>query len=235
MPRGILKSSSQHEQDDHHKGIKWDEDNIMLTEAGKGHTMKITEPKTPYIHYDHENDVVLGGSSSIPPLELSAALEAVPPPSRTSSSGSLFGDKPHVTVHQPPESKAHGDWESDDEEEEERDPEEEEKHRRFAALRAEHYQMKEALKKGRQLAGKTAVHADNDEEEEDEEEDDDDDMDADKREEADTQNGSPAEDEEVFALDAPSSNTHSVSTTETIRLNGHKPAPHRGLDKMDFS
>ena len=34
----------------------------MMTEAQKGHTMKITEPKTPYIHYDAEKDLIMGTS-----------------------------------------------------------------------------------------------------------------------------------------------------------------------------
>lgn len=59
----------------------WDEDNIMLTEAGKDSTMKITEPKTPYVYYDHESDEVAGardmalGGTANPEL-LMSKLEA---------------------------------------------------------------------------------------------------------------------------------------------------------------
>ncbi len=31
--------------------IKWDEDNLALMESQKNSTMKITEPKTPFIHH----------------------------------------------------------------------------------------------------------------------------------------------------------------------------------------
>jgi protein phosphatase inhibitor 2 len=40
------------------KRIKWDEENLRLTEAAKDSTMKITEPKTPFVHYDMETDTV---------------------------------------------------------------------------------------------------------------------------------------------------------------------------------
>jgi len=40
--------------------IRWDEDNIMMTEADRGKTMKITEPKTPFIRYNIEKDEVYG-------------------------------------------------------------------------------------------------------------------------------------------------------------------------------
>lgn len=32
---------------------------MIITEAQKDSTMKIDEPKTPYVHYDHELDRVL--------------------------------------------------------------------------------------------------------------------------------------------------------------------------------
>lgn len=47
--------------------LKWDEESLIITEAQKDSTMKIDEPKTPFIHYDHELDRVLdadGNSSS---------------------------------------------------------------------------------------------------------------------------------------------------------------------------
>jgi protein phosphatase inhibitor 2 len=43
--------------------LKWDEANIAETEVGKDSLMKIDEPKTPYVRYDAENDLVLGGLS----------------------------------------------------------------------------------------------------------------------------------------------------------------------------
>ena len=56
--------------------LKWDEESLMITEAQKDSTMKIDEPKTPFVYYDHENDrvmdpegKVLGIGTSIAGLE----------------------------------------------------------------------------------------------------------------------------------------------------------------------
>lgn len=57
--------------------VKWDEDSLLITEAQKNSTMKITEPKTPYIHYDHEKDIIKGHTAEIPPLELSQAMDQI--------------------------------------------------------------------------------------------------------------------------------------------------------------
>ncbi|ORX38008.1 hypothetical protein BD324DRAFT_624143 [Kockovaella imperatae] len=48
--------------------LKWDEQNIQETEVQKDSLMKITEPKTPYVRYDAENDLVLG---DVPAFDLS--------------------------------------------------------------------------------------------------------------------------------------------------------------------
>ena len=39
--------------------LRWDEANIELTEAQKDSTMKVNEPKTPYVRYDADTDQVL--------------------------------------------------------------------------------------------------------------------------------------------------------------------------------
>lgn len=39
--------------------LKWDEANLEYNEGQKDSTMKIDEPKTPYIRYDPEKDEVL--------------------------------------------------------------------------------------------------------------------------------------------------------------------------------
>ena len=41
------------------RGLKWDEANLEMNEEQKDSTMKIDEPKTPYIRYDPETDQVL--------------------------------------------------------------------------------------------------------------------------------------------------------------------------------
>ncbi|WWC93082.1 uncharacterized protein L201_008047 [Kwoniella dendrophila CBS 6074] len=48
--------------------LQWDEANIALTEIQKDSLMKITEPKTPYVRYDAENDRLL--DQDIPNFDL---------------------------------------------------------------------------------------------------------------------------------------------------------------------
>lgn len=56
-------------------GIKWDEENILITEAEKCSTMKIDEPKTPFMRYDSVTDTISNlDGHSVPAFELEAAL-----------------------------------------------------------------------------------------------------------------------------------------------------------------
>ncbi|KAI9027930.1 hypothetical protein DFJ74DRAFT_510457 [Hyaloraphidium curvatum] len=52
--KGILKHGELDSAAD--KRLRWDEDNLQITEATRGGKMKVTEPKTPFIHYDPLND-----------------------------------------------------------------------------------------------------------------------------------------------------------------------------------
>ncbi|KAJ3327144.1 hypothetical protein HDU93_002114 [Gonapodya sp. JEL0774] len=72
MSRGILK----HNPDDKSNTarLRWDEDNLLITEATKGGKMPITEPKTPFVRYDSATNMILGHSAVVPPLELERAL-----------------------------------------------------------------------------------------------------------------------------------------------------------------
>ncbi|PVU99198.1 hypothetical protein BB559_000919 [Furculomyces boomerangus] len=58
--RGILKKSNlkseKNEKNEKSAQLKWDEENIRITELQKDSKMKIDEPPTPYIRYDMEND-----------------------------------------------------------------------------------------------------------------------------------------------------------------------------------
>ncbi|KAJ3179401.1 hypothetical protein HDU87_003011 [Geranomyces variabilis] len=202
MPKGILKHAE--DQSTSARGIKWDEDNLLITEAGKGATMKIDEPKTPYIRYDSANDMILGSSGSVPPLELSFAIEeareqqaashhhhqnrAARGSSDTDSQGSA--SRRRVSVDE---------W-GDDSEDENMDPKEAEKHRKFEQLRASHYDMKSALhpasvktrkptKNGRVVGVPPGVVSDDDSDDND-----DDDVN-DNDEEEDTEGGEEADDE----------------------------------------
>ncbi|KAK9763541.1 hypothetical protein K7432_009686 [Basidiobolus ranarum] len=129
-PRGILKNPLNSTSERPTK-LKWDEDNLLLTEAQKDSTMKIDEPKTPYVRYDHENDLVLTDLDSIPDMSLNGPISI-----------------PSQDIDSPP-SGAHAieenDW-SEEEEEEEEDEETKEKHERFLKMRAQHYHMGDALK-----------------------------------------------------------------------------------------
>lgn len=66
-PRGILKnahhpasSSAAAPGGTHHAGgLAWDEANLSLNDLQKDSTMKITEPKTPYVRYNPETDEVM--------------------------------------------------------------------------------------------------------------------------------------------------------------------------------
>ncbi|CED85576.1 Protein phosphatase inhibitor 2 (IPP-2) [Phaffia rhodozyma] len=169
--------------------LKWDEENLAMTEAAKDSQMKITEPKTPYVRYDAENDLVL---SDVPGFDLSTVngqsqsgltatgdLESFalngsgptsPPRSnRTSSFNSSrstsFSLPPSDYPHLPKADGASA-GESGEIEEEDMTPEQEEKHKEFVKARLRHYSNEgEAMRKM-----KEAMQA-NGEEEEDEEED----------------------------------------------------------------
>jgi protein phosphatase inhibitor 2 len=85
--------------------LKWDEENLYLTEQQKSSTMKIIEPKTPYtrrydpsedpdddentenMQFDHVagnggegEDSIMAGINDIPGLDLGEPAEALPPP-----------------------------------------------------------------------------------------------------------------------------------------------------------
>jgi protein phosphatase inhibitor 2 len=99
MQRGvksILKRPNDGEPEQ--RGIRWDEDNIRITEAQKDSTMKVTEPKTPYIHYDLDSDHAY--TNGIAPFELEQAMSNI----RTSSQSSIITEASEKSVE----------WETDD-------------------------------------------------------------------------------------------------------------------------
>lgn len=63
-PRGILKNPASVPAG---RALVWDEANLSLNEVQKDSTMKITEPKTPYVRYDAETDTVMDLDSTLPP------------------------------------------------------------------------------------------------------------------------------------------------------------------------
>lgn len=144
----------------------------MITEAQKDSTMKITEPKTPFVYYDHELDQVIDPEDMFMldgTRKKSAVLAHTPPvPSFLPGLDDEYDD----------DDDDDGDDDNDDNDDQDRDPDEwddsdeEDRdsgknsadanaaHDRFAKLRAQHYNMKEAMIRGHQLE---------DEEEEDDE------------------------------------------------------------------
>ena len=85
-PKGILKNNSSNLKEDHN--LTWDENNLALTESQKDSTMKVTEPKTPYVRYNHETDTV-ENMNEIPDLNLnghaSSSSASTAPSSRSAS------------------------------------------------------------------------------------------------------------------------------------------------------
>ncbi|KAI9247708.1 hypothetical protein BDA99DRAFT_525810 [Phascolomyces articulosus] len=154
--KGILKRPSQSANDSaESRGLKWDEANLEMNEEQKDSTMKIDEPKTPYIRYDPETDQVLN-MGDVPfktaheePEDFS--LDAGNESDRSSSSGS---NKKGKRVY-----LSDDDWDSDGEQPEE-DDEAKKHHEEFAKKRAQHYNMGNVLR-----------HKTDDEEEDDEDED----------------------------------------------------------------
>ncbi|KAJ3401155.1 hypothetical protein HDV05_000634 [Chytridiales sp. JEL 0842] len=157
MPKGILKK--QGANDGGAPKLRWDEDNLMITEAQKNSTMKITEPKTPFIHYDHENDQILASTAAVPPIELTAALEAAAANQFHSSSSLGSFDASESNGNHSDE------WDDDDEDGEDLTEEERAKKAKFAKIRSQHYNMKAAL----QAARRKELEEDDDDEEENEE------------------------------------------------------------------
>ncbi|KAI9209878.1 uncharacterized protein BJ171DRAFT_10104 [Polychytrium aggregatum] len=154
-PKGILKRNASSRPTTSHSKLTWDEDNIMLTEAQRGNTMKITEPKTPFIHYDHERDLILGNTGDIPPIELTNAIQMAKESGGYSSRSSITSSSSSSSERR----MSRGEWDSSSEDEEHlhMTAEERERHQRFVRLRAQHYNMKAAL----------THHQDEDDEEDD--------------------------------------------------------------------
>ncbi|KAH6596089.1 hypothetical protein BASA50_005386 [Batrachochytrium salamandrivorans] len=144
--RGILKRRSQSEQPKL-RGICWDEENLTLTEAQKDSTMKITEPKTPFIQYDLSTDQLLGSTGEVPPLELVAAIEK----SRNRSDSLTLEELPdELKQHMQVSDKDGMEWQSDGEADGVTD-DDRNKRLKFSSLRSEHYNMQNVLRRGREL------------------------------------------------------------------------------------
>ncbi|KAF9356156.1 hypothetical protein BGX26_005667 [Mortierella sp. AD094] len=161
--KGILKRpASRQQHDERAPRLKWDEENLTITEAQKDSTMKIDEPKTPYVYYDHELDKVmdLDDAFSLDSEKKKRAAQTLSIPGSSSSMQGVqngSGSKQESDVEEEEEEddeEEPDEWEDSDDEDEDEEEDVPKKidHDKFARMRAEHYHMKEALKLGHELA-----------------------------------------------------------------------------------
>ncbi|KAI9505531.1 hypothetical protein BX070DRAFT_87707 [Coemansia spiralis] len=114
-PKGILKKRRDSSDKDIH--LRWDEDNLRITEAQKDAKMKVDEPKTPYIRYNPDLDADL---QEMEELKLASDMSSVP--SSTASSPK----RAHIV--------APSDWLSDSEDEEGETEADKAKHEQFRKM-----------------------------------------------------------------------------------------------------
>ncbi|KAF8946950.1 hypothetical protein BGZ47_010861 [Haplosporangium gracile] len=149
--KGILKRpAAEQGQEERAPRLKWDEENLTITEAQKDSTMKIDEPKTPYVHYDHGLDKVidLDDSFSLDEKKKHAALVHTPPKPSYMEGLKCEGEDEEDGDNDDEEDLDEWDSEEDDDE----PPSKKIDHDKFAKMRAEHYHMKQALQLGHKLA-----------------------------------------------------------------------------------
>ncbi|KAF9174737.1 hypothetical protein BGX21_004337 [Mortierella sp. AD011] len=178
--KGILKKpmNSGQQPEENTQRLKWDEENLMITEAQKDSTMKIDEPKTPFVHYNFELDKVMdpGESFSLDgPRKKIAALAHTPPvrsyfPNLDDEEGDNDDDDDN-DEDDDDRDRDPEEWQDSDEEEDHEKSDSKEvdtvDHEKFARLRAEHYKMKEAIKLGHRLVEEGEEDEDEDEDEDD--------------------------------------------------------------------
>ncbi|KAJ1900957.1 hypothetical protein LPJ66_001123 [Kickxella alabastrina] len=125
-PKGILKKPSDSPERGTH--LRWDEENIRITEEQKDAKMKVDEPKTPYIRYNPELDADL---QEMEDLKLASEI--------SSRSSSVVSSPKRAQVIAP------SDWASDSEEEcsetEGMSEADKSKHERFQKMRQQHYHL----------------------------------------------------------------------------------------------
>ncbi|KAJ2608098.1 hypothetical protein EV177_005152 [Coemansia sp. RSA 1804] len=121
-PKGILKKSSEFGDKDIH--LRWDEDNIRITEAQKDAKMKVDEPKTPYIRYNPDLDADI---QEMEDLKLASDMSSVP--------SSIASSPKKAQIVAPT------DWVSSDDDDEAETEAEKAKHERFRKMRQQHYHL----------------------------------------------------------------------------------------------
>ncbi|KAI8343026.1 hypothetical protein BC941DRAFT_492200 [Chlamydoabsidia padenii] len=139
--KGILKNRQEGNNLEKDARLKWDEDNLMLTEQQKDSTMKVDEPKTPYIRYDANTDQVLnlpdnlGYRAKLGPEDIDEfALD-----------GGHESDRSSVSSGKKTRQVSISDDEWADSGDEEEDEQTKKRHEDFAKKRAMHYNMGNVL------------------------------------------------------------------------------------------
>ncbi|KAF9920294.1 hypothetical protein FBU30_009900 [Linnemannia zychae] len=162
--KGILKKTTNTQPEENAPRLKWDEENLIITEAQKDSTMKIDEPKTPFIHYDHEHDRVLDADEvfklNVPRRKQEALAHTPPVPSYLTGLSNEDEEDDDDDDDREPNDEPE-EWQSSDEEDVSHSEDHTVDHDKFKKLRAQHYNMREALKLGH------ALNEDDDEEDDD--------------------------------------------------------------------
>ncbi|KAG0320362.1 hypothetical protein BGZ99_004554 [Dissophora globulifera] len=157
--KGILKRPASQHHDERAPRLKWDEENLIITEAQKDSTMKIDEPKTPYVRYDADLDKVMDmdDSFSLDGLKKKHAALAHTPPVPSYMHGEDANDNDDNGDNDDDDDDS-DEWQDSDEDDQDDDDDNDDPpsktidHQKFAKMRAEHYKMKEALQLGHELA-----------------------------------------------------------------------------------
>ena len=117
------------------KTFRWDEQKLAETEAGKDSTMKIVEPKTPFLTYNSDLDI--STAQGVPFLMLTNALE---------SANVIEQEDGENLIH-----SGEGYWEKEGDSTDDSGIEEGgSPKRRFAEMRQSHYKMKNVLLRARE-------------------------------------------------------------------------------------
>ncbi|KAI8985432.1 hypothetical protein BDB01DRAFT_788235 [Pilobolus umbonatus] len=140
--KGILK---KHKSSGDTARLKWDEASLELTEAQKDSTMKVDEPKTPYVRYNAETDQVLN-MDDIPDIAYGVGSSRAEPEHFILDEG-VESDKSSVTSDKNRRrvSVSDDDWDMDENEDEDSE-EAQKRHEEFLRKRAMHYHMGAALR-----------------------------------------------------------------------------------------
>ncbi|KAI8881398.1 hypothetical protein K501DRAFT_223058 [Backusella circina FSU 941] len=127
--------------------LRWDEANLEITEAQKDSTMKVDEPKTPYVRYNPETDEVLN-LDEIPEIQYGVGSSHAEPSDFTLDGGVVSSDKTTTTAATNGRrrvSVSDDDWDMEEDDEED-DEEAQKRHEEFLKKRAMHYHMGGALR-----------------------------------------------------------------------------------------